>query len=160
MTETCGALASPISFSDAEVLMPCPQEQLLPVSHEPLKPYEFRRRDAATLRQLYGVEPELRPVRLALDVDVRRLVPICRVEEEPIRALAVNRRPKAECTACSLRPTSCSPACGWTASTWPRSPRFSTDYPRSNTMICSNGAPAASVPATVAVSVLPSFDTA
>jgi hypothetical protein len=42
--------------------------------------------------QPHGIEPELGPVVLALNVDVWRFITIAGVEEEPVRASAQRRR--------------------------------------------------------------------
>jgi hypothetical protein len=61
---------------------------------EPFKMLEFRSTKPAATSQPSRVEPELRSLSVPLDVDVRWLVAICRVEEKPVRAFTMDRRHK------------------------------------------------------------------
>ncbi len=92
VSETRCARASLMSLSGAEVLIPCPQQQMLPLDHQPLKSLELRGDKASATCQPYRFEPELRPVCLPLHVNMRWFIAVCRVEEEPVRTLAMNRR--------------------------------------------------------------------
>jgi hypothetical protein len=53
----------------------------LPVVDQPLDPQQLGRPEASASSQPYRRQPELRAIRLTLDVDVRRLDAIRRVEE-------------------------------------------------------------------------------
>ena len=53
---------------------------------------EFRSTVPAATSQPHRIEPELRTVCIALDVDVRWLSAVRRIEEEPVGALATNSR--------------------------------------------------------------------
>ncbi len=63
---------------------------------------EFRRAKAAAALESYRIEPELRPVLLALDMDMWRLGAVRRVEEEPVLAFAMNRRHETSVTPARL----------------------------------------------------------
>jgi len=55
---------------------------------------EFPAGESSTALEPDWVEPELRLAIVALDVGVRRFVPITRIEEETIRAASQDRRLK------------------------------------------------------------------
>jgi hypothetical protein len=56
--------------------MPLLHQALLIGDHEPLDVPKFRGRETAASGQSHGIEPELRPTRVTLDMDVHRFVPI------------------------------------------------------------------------------------
>jgi hypothetical protein len=72
--------------------MPGPQKLLLPRYHQLFNLTKFRRSESTTTSEAYGIEPELGSLRLTLHVNVRRLHAVGRVEEEPVRTLAMNSR--------------------------------------------------------------------
>ena len=73
------------------------------IRHEPFDLTKLSRPKPATPREPNGLQPELRPVRIPLDVDVNRFLPIRRVEEEPIRALTMNGRHEPSVTSLIIR---------------------------------------------------------
>jgi hypothetical protein len=60
--------------------------------NQSLNPSNLNRLEAAAGLEANGAQPELRRVLISLDVNVRRLVRIARVEEETIRAGPQHRR--------------------------------------------------------------------
>lgn len=68
--------------------------------HEPLKMLKLRSTKAAAASQADRVEPELRSLSIPLNVDVRWLVAVCRVEEKPVRALTMNCRHQTSVSPC------------------------------------------------------------
>ena len=64
--------------------MPCSQPQLPLIPDEPLHLPNLYRRKAKAVFKANRIEPKLGSVPLALDVDVRRFIPIRRIEEQPI----------------------------------------------------------------------------
>jgi hypothetical protein len=92
VTDTPCARASVISLGSGEVLIPDPQQLWFSLNDEPLQPHELGGPKTAATSQPYRGEPKLCSARLALDVNVCRLVPIGRVEEESVRTFPVDRR--------------------------------------------------------------------
>jgi len=62
---------------------------------------KLRSTESAATSQPYRVEPELRSLNVPLKVDVRWLVAICRVEEEPVWALPMDRWHKISVSLCA-----------------------------------------------------------
>jgi hypothetical protein len=71
-----------MSLCSGEVPVPHPQKELLTVRDQPFNPTQLGRFETAAARQPYRNEPELCPVGLALGVNMRSLVTVCRMEEE------------------------------------------------------------------------------
>jgi hypothetical protein len=94
VSDTCRARASATSIGDDEVFIPFPQKWLRVLQHEPFEFPELRGPKPAAAGKPNRVEPELGPVSVSLHVNVRWLVPVSRVKEEPIRALPKNGRHK------------------------------------------------------------------
>jgi hypothetical protein len=92
VTDTCCARASQISIGGGEVLMPSSQKMLFLRNDQAFNLIEFRSTVPAATSQPYRIEPELRTVCIALDVNVRWLSVVRRIEEEPVGALATNGR--------------------------------------------------------------------
>ena len=68
--------------------------------HEPFKIPEFRRTKTAAPGEPDRVQPKLRPARIPFHMDVDRLVPVRRVEEEPERAFTMNGRHRPSVARC------------------------------------------------------------
>jgi hypothetical protein len=64
---------------------------------------EFRSTKPPATSQPYRLEPELRSLNVSLHVDVRCFVAICRVEEKPVRALAMDRWHEISVSLCASR---------------------------------------------------------
>ena len=90
LNETRCACAGAISIG--EVLMPCSEKLFRQFGYEPLDVPDLRRREAATVRQPHGIQPELRAVRITLNMNMRGFVPIGRVKEQAIRTCAMQGR--------------------------------------------------------------------
>jgi hypothetical protein len=76
VSRTRCARASAISLGDAEVFIPLLHQVLLMSAYQPLDVAEFRRRKTAASGQPHRIEPELRALGVALDMNVNRFVPI------------------------------------------------------------------------------------
>jgi hypothetical protein len=59
---------------------------------QPLNPPNLRRLEATAALKANGAQPELRCIVVSFDVNVRRLVPITRVEKEAVGARPQHRR--------------------------------------------------------------------
>jgi hypothetical protein len=71
-----------------EVFSPTFHQMYLLLSDESAYSVEFFTTEAAAPLQVYGVQPEFRCIIVALDVDVRRLISVTRVEEKAVRSPA------------------------------------------------------------------------
>lgn len=98
VTRTAWARASAISLADAEVFIPFLQKELLVGHHQALHLSELRRREAAAPGQPYRFQPELGSVGVAFNMNVHRLSSIGRVEEEPVRPIAMDSRHRSSVT--------------------------------------------------------------
>jgi hypothetical protein len=74
------------------MVMPALQEFLLLGFYHTLDSRKFHGREAQILRKRNGVEPELRRLVVAVNVDVRWLIRLVAVEVEAIGTATVNRR--------------------------------------------------------------------
>lgn len=92
VSRTSRARASPISLGAAEVFIPFPQKELLVGDHQSLHLSKLRRCEPSASGQPHWIEPELGTTGIALDMDVDRLIAIGRVEEEPVRPIAMDSR--------------------------------------------------------------------
>jgi hypothetical protein len=70
--------------------MPAPKQDLLMCRNQADNAIDLSPAEAAALLESNGIEPHLGAIRLALDVDVRRLVTIAGEEEEPVWTYAEN----------------------------------------------------------------------
>jgi hypothetical protein len=64
--------------------MPRPHQQLCVIPDEPHNLPNLDRRKAMAVFKANRIEPKLRSKPLALDMDVRRFIPIRRVEKQPV----------------------------------------------------------------------------
>jgi hypothetical protein len=69
----------------AEVFIPCLHQLLTILNDKLLYATNFRSVEPAATVQPDRIEPELCDLVIAFDVDVRRLIAVIRVKEEPIR---------------------------------------------------------------------------
>ena len=91
VTTTRCARASVTSLGSCEVLIPSPYQQFFSFDDQPLDLPQFGRTESAAAREPHRCKPTLCPIGFALDVHMRRLVPIRGVEEETVRPLSKNR---------------------------------------------------------------------
>jgi hypothetical protein len=89
---TSRARASPTSLGAAEVFIPFPQKELLVRKHHSLHFSKLRRCKPSASGQPDWIQPELGAIGIALDMDVDRLIAVGRVEEEPVRPIAMDGR--------------------------------------------------------------------
>jgi hypothetical protein len=85
--------------------MPRPQQYRRIAGNQILDPQEFRAAKTATPLQAHRVEPDLGVRLLPLHVNMRRLVPIRRIEEEPVWPRSQNRRQHIKFTVPTADPS-------------------------------------------------------
>jgi hypothetical protein len=70
--------------------MPRSQEFVGPLNHDPLHASKLSHAEPAAVGQPHRFESKLRLVGLPFDMDMRRLMPVARVKEEPVRPFTMN----------------------------------------------------------------------
>jgi hypothetical protein len=89
VTDTLSDATSPLSITK---FMPTPQQLLLLVLDQLLKPADLAPGKTTTMPQPHLIKPELRSVVISLDVDMQWLVTVACIKEESVRTSPKHRR--------------------------------------------------------------------